>query len=166
VTASTAATSRLPLRRAMEARDLEGALDAFAPDAVVRSPITSGLTFTGREQIRAILEVVQAGFEDLRYTDELRDGDRAVLVASTRMGGAELELVDHLRLDADGRVAEMTVFFRPMPAVAVSMRVIGSGLARRRSGTLAALVSLLTRPLGLITAIGDRIGVRLVRSAL
>ena len=46
--------TKLPLRSAMEARDLGAAVDAFAPDAVVRSPLTDKLTFNGHEQIGAL----------------------------------------------------------------------------------------------------------------
>jgi hypothetical protein len=46
------------------------------------------------------------------------------------------------------------------------MRLIGSGLARPKSRIRAAAISLLTRPLGFLTRVGDRIGVRLVGPAL
>jgi hypothetical protein len=55
----------------MEAGDLTAILDAFAPDAVLRSPFTDRLTFNGHEQIGAISEVILDVFDDLRYTDEL-----------------------------------------------------------------------------------------------
>jgi ketosteroid isomerase-like protein len=155
--------TKLTLRAAMEARDLSAALDAFAPDAVLRSPLTGRLTFTGREQIGAILQIVLDTFDDLVYTDELHSGDRAVLVARARVGGTDIEMVDHMRLDQNQEIRELTVFFRPMPAIAVAMRVIGAGLGRRNSRARAGVIALLTRPLGLLTAVGDRIGVWLVR---
>jgi hypothetical protein len=74
--------------------------------------------------------------------------------------------VDHLRLRADGKIQEFTVFFRPLPAAAIALRVIGSGLARRRHPDRAAVVSVLTEPLALLSRAGDQIGVRLVRSSL
>ena len=158
--------TELSLRAAMEARDLAAALETFAPDAVVRSPFTDGLTFNGREQIGAILGVVLDALEDLRYVDEIHAGDRTVLLATARVDGTAIELVDHMVLDERGRIRELTVFFRPLPAIAVAMRLIGTGLARRRSGVRARLIALLARPIGLITAVGDRIGVRLVQRAL
>jgi hypothetical protein len=156
----------LPLRAAMEARDLTAATEAFAPDAVFRSPLTNRLAFTGREQIRALVEVILEVFEGLHYTDELRAGDRAVLVAEARVAGSEIELVDHIWLDESGRIRELTVFFRPLPATAVAMGAIGAALGRRASRGRAQAISLLTRPLIVMTAAGDRIGVRLIRGAL
>jgi hypothetical protein len=158
--------TKVALRSAMEARDLAGVLDAFAPDAILRSPLTSRLAFQGREQISAVMEVILEIFEDLHYTDELQGADSAVLVAQANVGGSELEMVDHLRFNAGGKISELTVFFRPLPATAVAMRLIGSGLGRRKSKARAQAISLLTQPLGLMTEIGDRAGVRLVGPTL
>ena len=159
-------TVKLPFRTAMEARDLDAAVDSFAPDAIVRSPFTAGLVFTGREQIRAVLAVILDSFGDLRYTEEVRGEDTAVLVSRARVGGQDLEMVDHMRLRRDGRIGEFTVFFRPLPATAAALRVIGAGLGRRKSPVRAALISALARPLGFMTRVGDGLGVRLVRSSL
>ena len=160
------AASTLALRSAMEARDLDAVLDAFTPNAVLRSPLTSKLAFQGREQIGAVTRVVLDVFEDLRYTDEVRSGRSGFLVATARVGGQEIEIVDHLRLDEQGRVEEMTVFFRPLPATAVALRLIGVGLARRRSGVRAAIIAVLARPLEFFTRTGDGVGVRLIRPPL
>lgn len=159
-------TAKLDLRVAMERGDLEGAVDAFAPDAVLRSPFTSRLTFNGREQIRAATEIVIEVLEDLRYTDQLDCGDRAVLVATARVDGRELEMIEHIRLDDHGEIRELTVFFRPLPSLAVAMRLIAAGLGARKSRGRALAMSALTQPLGPLTAVGDRIGAALVRSTL
>jgi hypothetical protein len=151
-----------PLRAAVEARDHRAAVEAFAADAVVRSPITGRRPFTGRDQIAALLGVILDVFEDIRYVDELGSGDSHVLVFRARVDGEEIEGVDHIRLDRDGKIREMTVFFRPMPAIAVAARVIGSGLGRRRSRMRAAVISTLSRPLAVMIRLGDRVGVRLV----
>jgi hypothetical protein len=166
VSALADSPTKLPLRTAMEARDLSAVMDTFAPDAVVRSPLTSSLEFQGREQIHTIMQVILEVFEDLHYTDEIHGSDSAVLVATARIGGSEIDLVDHIRLDENGKITEITVFFRPLPAIAVAMRVIGSGLGRRKSAARGHLISALTQPLGLMTRVGDRVGARLVRPVL
>jgi hypothetical protein len=159
-------TSKLDLRVAMERGDLEAAVDAFAADAVLRSPLTSRFTFNGHEQIRAVTAIVIDVLDDLRYTDQLDCGDRAVLVAKARVNGRELEMIEHMRLDEQGKIRELTVFFRPLPSLAVAMRLIATGLGARKSRGRAAAMSALTQPLGLFTAVGDRIGAALVKSTL
>jgi hypothetical protein len=112
------------------------------------------------------MEVVLDVYDDLRYTDELQSGDSWVLVGTARVADNELEMVDHMRLDEHGKIRELTVFFRPLPATAVAMRLIGTGLGRRQGRARAQLISLLTRPLGFMTRVGDRVGVRLVGPTL
>lgn len=102
-----------PLREAMEARDLPAVADAFAPDAEFHSPLTDRLTFKGREQIGALLRVILEVFEDFHYTDELCDEHGGFLVARARIGGENIEIVDHMQFGPDGRIRDFTVFFRP-----------------------------------------------------
>ena len=158
--------AELPLRRAMEARDLDAIMDAFAPDAVFRSPLTAKLTFKGRQQIGALAQIVLDVFDDFHYTDEARSENAAFLVARARVDGQDIEMVDHIRLDPDGKIREVTAFFRPLPATAVALRLLDAGLGRRKSRIRAAVISGLSRPLGLMTRTGDGIGVRLVRPTL
>jgi len=156
----------LALRAAMEARDLAAATAAFAPDAVLHSPLTDGLTFTGRDQIAVITEVILEVFGDFRYTGELRTGDTAVLLGRARVGGQDLETAEHLRLGPDGTITEATVFFRPLPAATAAMHLIAARLGRRKSPARGALMSVLTSPLAAITRSSDGAGVRMVRSTL
>ena len=156
----------LPFRAGIEAGDLAAVVDAFAPDAVVHSPITDSLAFEGPEQIGAVFGVILDVFDGIRYTDELRSGGSAVLVASARVDGTDIEIVDHMRLGEHGKISELTVFFRPMPAIAVSARAIGEGLGARRSRSRARVISTLVRPLIPLTRVGDRIGAKLLGPTL
>jgi hypothetical protein len=158
--------AKLPFRVAMEARDLGAIVESFAPDAVLRSPLTEKLAFTGREQIGTVTAVILEVFRDLHYTYEVRQDDIAFLVSRARVGDQDIEVADHMRLGPDGKIQEMTVFFRPLPATAAAQRLIAAGLGRRRSPARAAVMSALTRPLAFMTRASDGIGVRLVRSSL
>jgi hypothetical protein len=150
----------------MEARDVAAVVHAFAPDAVLRSPLTTRLTFTGQDQIGALAQVLVEVLDDLRYTDEACDDTTGYLAWCARIGGQEIEGVDLLRFGPDGKIREFTAFFRPLPAAALALHLIGAGLARRKSPARAMVVSTLTRPLAALTRAGDPIGVRLVRPAL
>ena len=150
----------------MEARNVAAVVDAFAPDAVFRSPLTARLTFVGHEQIRAVVQVLFEVFDDFRYTDEACNADTGFLAWSARIGGQPIEGVDQLQFAPDGKIDEFTVFFRPLPAAARALHLIGAGLVRRKSPARAVAFSGLARPLAIITRAGDPIGVRLVRSAL
>lgn len=148
----------------MEARDVAAVREAFAPNAIFHSPLTETLAFTGREQIGSLTSVLFEVFEGFRYTGEVLRGDTGFLVARARIGDQEIEIVDHFRLDPDDRIAEITIFFRPLPAAA--LRAIGAGLGRRKSRARGALISGLTLPLAVMTRLGDKIGVGLIRASL
>ena len=156
----------LPLRTAMLARDIDAAVDCFAPDGVLRSPFTDKLTVTGRDQIRTLISVLCEVFEELSYTDEARAGNHAFLASRARIAGQDVEIADHVRLRPDGAIEEFTVFFRPLPGAAAALRAIAGGLARRKSAARGAAVTALTSPLAAMTRAGDGVGAGLVRSAL
>ncbi|MDR3487415.1 MAG: nuclear transport factor 2 family protein [Bradyrhizobium sp.] len=154
------------MRAAMERRDVRAVADAFAADAQFHSPLTDRLTFRGREQIAALATIVLDVFENFRYTDELMGDEVGFLVGRAQVDGLEIEFVDHLRFDRDGRIADITVFFRPLPAAAAALRRIGARLGRRKSPMRGAVISMLARPLALMTRIGDAIGARLLRASI
>jgi hypothetical protein len=150
----------------MEAREHAAVVDSFAPDAVLYSPLTTRLAFTGRGQIATLVEVLFEVFPDVRYTDEVLTNGTAVLVWRSVISGQDIEGVDVLRLRPDGKIVEFTAFFRPLPAAAAALRTISAGLTRRKSPAKAALMSALTQPLAILTRAGDPVGARLVRSVL
>ena len=154
------------MRAAMEKRDTRAVVDAFAADAEFHSPLTDKLTFKGREQIAALTGIVLDVFENFRYTDEIMGDKDGFLVGRAKVDGLEIEFVDHLRFDGDGRIAEMTVFFRPLPAAAAALRRIGASLGRRKSPMRGAAISVLAQPLALMTRIGDAIGAGLLRASI
>jgi hypothetical protein len=156
-----------PLRAAMEARDVAGVVDAFAPDAVFRSPLTSRLVFTGREQIATLTRVVLDVLQGLRYTDEACLADIGFLAWTARVGGSqEIAGVDQARLGPDGKIRELTVYFRPLPSAALALRLIGSKLAGGKSPAMGVAVSAMTSPLVTMARTGDVVGAALIRSAL
>jgi SnoaL-like protein len=107
-----------PFRRAAEAKDLELLTETLREDVVLHSPILFR-GFEGRDTVAAVLTHVAATLEDLTYTDELSDGGSVCLRFKATVAGTdrELEGIDFLELDEDGRVAELTVFMRPLSAL-------------------------------------------------
>lgn len=105
-----------PFRRAAEAKDLELMTEVLREDVVLHSPVLFR-GFEGREVVIAVLSQVIEVLEDFRYTDELAGEGTVCLRFKANVGERELEGIDFLELDADGRVAELTVFMRPFSAL-------------------------------------------------
>jgi hypothetical protein len=106
-----------PFRLAAEAKDLDLLNETLREDVELHSPILFR-GFEGREVVTQVLTHVAATLEDLTYVDELHEGDTVALRFKARVGDRELEGIDFLELDGDGRVAVLTVFMRPMSALA------------------------------------------------
>jgi hypothetical protein len=105
-----------PFRHAAETKDLSLLTETLREDVVLHSPILFR-GFEGREVVVQVLTHVIATLDDFAYTDELAEGDTVVLRFKAKVGDRELEGIDFLELDEDGKVAELTVFMRPMSAL-------------------------------------------------
>jgi hypothetical protein len=105
-----------PFRRAAEAKDVELMTETLREDVVLHSPILFR-GFEGREIVGQVLTHVAATLEDLTYVDELVGEHTVALRFKAMVGDRELEGIDFLELDDDGKVAELTVFMRPLSAL-------------------------------------------------
>ncbi|MFL5908412.1 MAG: nuclear transport factor 2 family protein [Solirubrobacterales bacterium] len=139
--AQAVSTTPTPLRAAIEARDLDALVAALASDVVLRSPIFD-VPFEGIDEASDLFTVLLEVLWPLTYVDEI-PGDPHVLHFTGEIKGTRLEGIDLLRFDDQGRVREITVFFRPFPGAAAFLSAMGPKLGRRRGGagraaTLAA----------------------------
>jgi hypothetical protein len=148
---------------ALASRDYDTLANALAPDAVFRSPNTNRLRGEGREQIAGMFGEVLGLFDDMRVTDEQRGAGTGAVFASARVEGTEVEMCNHLRLDADGRIEELTLFFRPLPSIAVAMRALATKLAGHKRPIFGKLAAAVVSPLVLYTRTNDKMVARLVR---
>ena len=105
-----------PFRRAAETKDIEQLTETLREDVILHSPVLFR-GFEGRETVVAVLTHVAATLENFSYTDELSEGGAVVLRFKATVGDRELEGIDFLELDEDGRVRELTVFMRPFSAL-------------------------------------------------
>jgi hypothetical protein len=103
-------------RQAAETKDFSAIDELFAEEVVFRSPVVFK-PYEGREAVAMLLTAVAQVFEDFRYTDQVETGDAAALAFSARVGDRELDGIDFLHFDADGRVNRMEVYVRPMSGV-------------------------------------------------
>ena len=105
-----------PFRSAAEAEDLEAMTQTLREDVELHSPVLFR-GFEGREAVTAVLGHVGATLEGLTYTDEAVGEGSVVLRFKAMVGDRELEGIDYLTLDGEGKVADLTVFMRPMSAL-------------------------------------------------
>ena len=121
-------------RAAAESKDFSAIDDLFAEGVSFRSPVVFK-PYEGREAVATLLGAVIQVFEDFRYTDQVETGDVATLAFSARIGDRELDGIDLLRFDADGRVEEMAVYVRPMSGVNALAEAMGRKLEELGAAT-------------------------------
>ena len=115
-------------RAAVERGDLDGAVDLLADDVVFRSPAVFK-PYEGRAAVETILRTVFTVFENFRYTDELAgDGELHALIFEARVGDRQLQGMDLIRGDADGRIGEFTVMVRPASGLIALAERMGPAL--------------------------------------
>jgi hypothetical protein len=100
-------------RAAAEKKDFSAIEDLFAEEVAFRSPVVFK-PYEGREAVAMLLSAVVQVFEDFRYTDQVETDDAAALAFSARVGDKELDGIDFLHFDDEGRINRMEVFVRPM----------------------------------------------------
>jgi SnoaL-like protein len=103
-------------RKAVEAQDLDAAIDCFADDALLHSPVLFR-PFEGKGAVRLVLSAVLNVLEDFHYTDELSGDGQACLVFRARIGERKVEGMDLIRLSREGKIADFTVMMRPLSAL-------------------------------------------------
>ncbi|HEX8104520.1 MAG TPA: nuclear transport factor 2 family protein [Solirubrobacteraceae bacterium] len=116
-----------PFRAAIEAGDIEAAVAFLADGAVFHSPVVFK-PYEGREKVDKILRAAFATFEDFRYTDELEAGGVHALVFEARVGDREVQGLDLIREDGDGRIADFTVMVRPASGLMALAERMGAAL--------------------------------------
>lgn len=102
-----------PFRAAIEAADHEAAFALLADDVTFRSPVVHR-PYHGKASVVALLRHVVEVFSDFRYVDELAGERTTALVFRAKVGDRELEGIDYLTTDADGRITELAVMIRPL----------------------------------------------------
>ncbi len=111
----------------MERQDLEAMLSHMADDMILNTPLVPE-PFRGKTAIRPVV-VALMGVVDKFYFREIMQGPQHVAVSfGLTVGSAELDGMDYIRLDDAGLVQQMTVLWRPLPAiVAVLNRLNAAG---------------------------------------
>ena len=100
-------------KAAAEAKDFAAGADLFADDVIFNSPVVYK-PYDGREALAMLLTAVVRVFENFRYLHQVETGDVAVLMFEASVGDRDLQGVDILRFDDEGKIAELTVMVRPM----------------------------------------------------
>lgn len=106
-----------PFRAAVERADLAAVADLLDDDIVFHSPVAFK-PYEGRQLVGGILAAVFTVFQDFTYIREIgaEEASDHALVFTARVGDKQLEGVDFLHTNDEGKIDRFTVMVRPLSA--------------------------------------------------
>src|SRR5256886_16225802 len=118
-----------PFRAAVENGNIEQVPELLHEDVTFRSPVLFK-PYEGREKVLKVLVAAERvlGLGDhFHYVHQLEDpGERvAILEFATEVDGKQVEGIDKLTFDEDGRITELKVMIRPASA----LQAVGARMA-------------------------------------
>ncbi|MEE6163338.1 MULTISPECIES: nuclear transport factor 2 family protein [unclassified Mycolicibacterium] len=94
----------------------ENALAAiFADDVIMYSPLGDE-PITGRAAVLEAIRAVGTVANDLTYGEVLSGQRHHAVLFGLRIEDTVVNGMDHILVDADGKIAELTIWWRPLPA--------------------------------------------------
>ena len=124
------AERRLAYSDALERWDKQAILDALADDVVIHVAVHDA-PMQGKEIADFLFGVLAEELAEMTITDEIVEGDRAVVLFETGIRDRAAQGLNVVSLDDAGSVRELTVFFRPLASLALIAEVVGARMAER-----------------------------------
>src|SRR5947209_14333223 len=145
------------MRRAAEGHDIDGVMNTMSDDVVLHSPITDRVVFRGQQEVREALNAVFSTIRDMHYIADIGSDRTRALFYTARVGRQPLEEGMRLELGEDGKISELTIFYRPLPGLASFAAALAPRVARSRGRVRSVLAWIGMFPLALATRLGDRL---------
>jgi ketosteroid isomerase-like protein len=109
---------------ALQAKDRDAMLAQMADGVVLNTPLAAE-PVRGKAEIRPVVDALLATVDAFEIREILEGPAHAAAFFGLAAGPHRLDGMDYWRLDGDGRIAEMTVLWRPLPeALAVRDRLL------------------------------------------
>ncbi|NIJ38837.1 putative SnoaL-like aldol condensation-catalyzing enzyme [Sphingopyxis panaciterrae] len=98
--------------------DPQALKELLAADAVFHSPVVH-TPQEGRDKVFAYLHAAShvLGGQSFRYLREIADGDQAMLEFASELDGIQINGVDIIRWDDEGKIKDFKVMVRPLKAI-------------------------------------------------
>ena len=103
---------------------------ALADDIVIRVAVHDQ-PMQGKDVADFLFGVLAEELGAVALTDEIIEGDKAVVLFETSIGEMKAQGLNVLQLDQSGTVRDLTVFFRPLASLGRIAEVIGARMAER-----------------------------------
>jgi hypothetical protein len=101
---------------AMGRKDLEAMLAHMADDVILKTPLAAE-PFEGKVAIRPVVRALLSVVDQFDFREMMHGPQHVSEFFRVTVGSDELEGMDYWRINDAGLIQEMTVLWRPLPAV-------------------------------------------------
>ena len=102
---------------AMERKDLDAMLTHMADDVVLRTPLAAE-PLEGKAALRPVVQALLNVVDRFDFRETMQGPEHVSSFFRVTVGPNELDGMDYWRLNEAGLIQEMTVLWRPFPAIA------------------------------------------------
>jgi len=111
---------------AMQRKDLEAMLTHMTDDVVLKTPLVAE-PFRGKAALRPVVEALLGVVDAFEFHEVMQGPQHVSSFFRVTVGSVELDGMDYWRLNDAGLIQEMTVLWRPLPAVAAVQNKLARG---------------------------------------
>lgn len=101
---------------AMQRKNLDDMLSHMSDDVILKTPLVAE-PFTGKAALRPIVKALLDVVDMFEFHEIMQGRHHISSFFSVTAGAAQLDGMDYWRLNDAGLIAEMTVLWRPLPAI-------------------------------------------------
>ena len=101
---------------AMQRKDLEAMLTHMTDDIILKTPLAAE-PFNGKAAIRPVVEALLRVVDKFDFREIMQGPEHVSAFFGITVGPNELDGVDYWRTNETGLIQEMTVLWRPLPAI-------------------------------------------------
>jgi hypothetical protein len=117
---------------AMQRKDLDAMLSHMRDDVHLLTPLVSE-PFQGKIAIRPVVEALLAVVDSFEFLELMEGPQHVSEFFRVTVGSLVLDGMDYWRLDEDGLIQEMTVLWRPLPAIVALQNQLNNATSRPAS---------------------------------
>jgi SnoaL-like domain len=101
---------------ALQRKDLEAMLTHVADDMILKTPLVAE-PFKGKAAIRPVVQALLGVVDKFDFREMMQGPEHVSQYFGVTVGSNELDGMDYWRLNPAGLIQEMTVLWRPLPAI-------------------------------------------------
>lgn len=102
---------------AMQRKDLDAMLTHMADDIVLKTPLAPE-SFRGKATLRPVVEALLGVVDKFEFREVMQGPQHVSSFFKVTVGSTELDGMGYWRINEAGLIQEMTVLWRPLPAIA------------------------------------------------